>query len=543
MLPTTAALGMFPTKAPPGLSSAILAQVSEVASTLGIVALEPWQNRLVEALLTGKDALVVSPSSSKTRAAYQICAQILSQPTVVVGARPAIRREQHDRLLMRRMRAVLVDSSIQGEERIQAIKTVSQGGPMVLQTTPDSLRRKDLLQALAKSGVARVVIEEAHGIAGSGHEQRISYRSLRERLQQLGNPPVLAEVPVAVQTVRAEVSAALALRTPAVVTTPAIREYVTLVAEPTSARDRLQSLQRQLSELRRPGLVLCPSPADVELVFERLSELRVPAHRFHEAMSAGTRGAELLNFMVPGRRTVMVATSAFWRTNGVRQPNEGEEEGAPSRLGLTLEKRDLRFVVHLLPPTSLEQYVREVELLARDGNPGKAILLFSSAPDDGSISDTAQPHSAGLTALGKALAAHAGDKEVFQDALAGEAHLDLETVAALVAILEEAILVSEQGGWIRPLVDGRELQARIRELAALLDGQQERARERSLAVQSYATSSECRRVLIARYFGDHEEACGRCDNCMRGRARSSSQLEPGDKGVSPPQPSPAGTPS
>ena len=204
--------------------------------------------------------------------------------------------------------------------------------------------------------------------------------------------------------------------------------------------------------------------------------------------------------MKPGRRTVMVATSAF---------------------GLGIDKPDIRYVVHQQSPASLEQYVQEAGRAGRDGAKANCILLHDSS--DRTVHEALLSRSRlrpdQLYKLGSALAAWAAEgRTPTIDALALSADLGERPTNALLATLEEAGLVKiSEDFLVRATCAPAEVEEKVRSLAGQFANMRTQDSRRLDAVADYAQDGGCRAVYLRSYFGeDGGKACGLCDVC-RGR--------------------------
>ncbi len=493
-------------------------EVDAAATRFGITELRSEQRQVIRALVEGRDALVVLPAGIGKSTAVLIAAQLLRQPVVVVSPLVSLLRAEHDRLLQRRIACVRVDPSIHGAERRHALTRIGEGGSLVVLTTPDGLADDELIGALSRPGVALVAVEEAHAVSEWAHQFRPAAARLGEQLWRLGAPPIAALTSTATTETRHDIADRLGLRSPAVFESAPHRENVALDVIEARGEVRQRALVSLVMRLRRPGIIYCATPRDVEAVYGALRALRIPAHRYHGEMQAGERGGEQLNFMVPGRRTVMVATSGYTPTTGIAGLGEiGRLDLTPAGFGLGVQKRDVRFVIHYQAPASLEQYVREIGLAGRDGEPATCVLFHESS--DRSRSETLlsriRVRARHVISLAESLENYAHERRpATVEALAlaaGQSHGNAELLSAVLA---DAGLVTLSAGWVRPSVPGPVLLEKARRLASRLSTLERQDARRLDAVAEYAASRKCRSLFLSRYFGVlGQQPCGRCGVC------------------------------
>ncbi len=538
-------LAVRPTLARAPFTQEMWPRVDAAAARLGIDKLTSEQRRAIRAILEGRDAVVSFPAGAGKTSTALIAALIHGQPVVLVSPLVSLGRELCDRLLTRRVPVIRVDPSIHGEERKRALARIGAPGALIVITTPDSLASDDLVHALARSGIAFVAVDDAHAASEWAHEYRPAHAGLGRALARLGSPQIAALCAPSTAAVRHDVAARLGLRAPVVIDGAPLRDNVALDTLEARGEVRQRALVSLVMRLRRPGIIYCATPRDVDAVYNALRALRVPAHRYHGEMPAGERGGELLGFVLPGRRTVMVATSAFAPTTGIAGLGElGRLDLAPSGFGLGLEKRDVRFVIHYQAPASLEQYLREIGAAGRDGEPATCTLMYD--PGDRSRNDAllsqTRIRAAHAVELAKALESYAIDgRAATLEALALAARQSHKNAELLCAVLADAGLVRLASGWARAAVPAPELLDRARRLAAALDTLQREDARRLDAVATYARSGGCRSLHLGRYLGMTDSAeCGRCSACD-GSAFDGRRLAAPDIDVVPQRREPART--
>jgi ATP-dependent DNA helicase RecQ len=494
---------------PPDVAVDVPDSTRAAAERLGIRQLYPEQARSVAASLAGQDVLVVQPTGFGKSACYQVPSMVLARPVVLVSPLLALIRDQHEKLLARRIPVERIDGTIRGVARREALQRVASGGSLLVMTTPETLAGNELGEALGTAGVSLAAVDEAHCISEWGHDFRPAYLRLGERLRELGAPPVLALTATATQSVRDDIVKHLGMRDPEVVASSPHRANLAFEVMEISGADRLRAMARFVKRLHRPGIVYCATTKAVDDLYGALRLLRIPVHHYHGRMSAKDRNAEQELYMRPGRRTIMVATTAF---------------------GLGIDKPDIRYIVHYQAPASLEQYVQEAGRAGRDGRRADCVLLYD--PKDREIHEALLQGSRvrpdQLYRIAAALAAWAGEGRVPQpDALALAAQLGERVAQALLAVLEEAGLVTLDDDGVHITTAPAEFQEQARSLAGRFLTLRTQDGRRLDRLAEYVHAKECRAVFLRRYFGEEAgEPCGLCDICRGAPQRPSTFWQP-----------------
>ena len=462
--------------------------VRAAALRLGIQRLHPEQKRVLDEVLAGHDVLMVLPTGFGKSACYQIPSMILPKPVLVISPLLALMRDQSEKLTQLDVPCVRLDGTVRGRERAAALARVAAGGPLLVLTTPESLFNDEVVGALQRSGVSLAAVDEAHCISEWGYDFRPAYIQLGERIRLLGRPPVLALTATATGKVRDAIQRFLGMENAVVVSSSPHRSNLAFDVLRCGDGARLRALLRLAFRVRRPGIIYCSTTREVDELYAVLQRFGVPSHRYHGKMSASERRKNQDGFMRRGRRTVMVATSAF---------------------GLGIDKPDIRYVLHFHAPGSLEQYVQEAGRAGRDGRRANCILLY--APEDRKIHEALLSKSRvrpeQLYKLGRALAAWAGEEKTPSvSALALSANLGTRTTGALLALLEEATLVRFDQDAVYVTVPADQIEEESRQLASQFETLRTQDARRLEAVADYADESSCRAAFLAAYFGEEVAA-------------------------------------
>ena len=513
------------------LSDQTWAEAQALAQRLGAGTLSGLQKRIIGASLEGRNVVASLAAGQGKSTCAAIVAQLCGGVAVVLSPSPRLTREQQQRLEHRRVPALRLDPNAPEANQVKLCGELGRGEPAVLFTTPAALASCPTVRdALRDRGVTLCVVEEAQTLAESSHSVSPSLTAWRRLLVDLGRPTVLALLAPASFTSRRQVTECLELGAPVVIETDPIRENVSVEVHRLSGDARKRAFSSLVQELRRPGLVLATTAREVEEIHALLAAARVPAHRYHADLSPSERLGEQLNFMLPGRKTVMVAQSAFAPGTGIAGiDDERLLDGAPRGFGFGLDKRDLRFLVHWGAPASAEQCAREIGAIGRDGDEARAIVYC----DEGDTSRNGAlllrhrlhpPHAAAL--------ADALDGQVFEtrktnfEALALETGLSLATVESWCCVFESAGLLRVTAGWLETLTSPREIMECATEISARLWQLQREDERRLNSMRDVLLDPGCHRAALSRVLGARSTACGRCPPCLSGAGAPASRRAP-----------------
>jgi ATP-dependent DNA helicase RecQ len=478
----------------------------------------PGQERIIAALLAGRDALAVLPTGGGKSLVYQLTSQHLDGVTIVVSPLLALMKDQIEAVDEIGVRASLVNSTLTEREAEDELDDVRAGSAHLLYVTPERFDDEEFMDELRRARVALFVVDEAHCVSEWGHSFRPSYLTLRQAHERLGRPPLLALTATATPWIRREIIERLGLRRPDVVVEGADRPnlFYEVRRVETEAADRgaLQALlagddpesagydealaARLQAAMQGSGIIYTATTRAAEETAEWLQGWGVSADFYHGRRKKADRERVQDGFM-DGSIRVIACTNAF---------------------GMGVDKPDVRFVAHHAVSESLDTYWQEVGRAGRDRAPAEAILFYR--PQDLGVrrfQASGRVDRAALDQVARGLRAAAG-AEVDPRAIAEELHLSRTRVATALHRLQEVDIAIVRDDGMATAAAGVEdldedaLDAAI-DHAALAEEQRESFdRSRVEMMRAYAEQDGCRRAFVLGYFGEeYDPPCGNCDWC------------------------------
>ena len=322
----------------------------------GYDAFRPKQEAIVRDILAGRDVCVVMPTGGGKSLCYQLPAARQSDKTaIVVSPLIALMQDQVAQLKRMGISAGVLNSSQNWNEQRETERRAESGHYRLLYLSPERLAKKEIIQWLKKLPISFFVIDEAHCISEWGHEFRPDYRELKLLKREFPNQPIAAFTASATQRVRHDIIDQLKLKDPGKFIASFHRSnlnYQVLECDNFTQTDRLLTILKKHEG--HPVIVYSPTIKRVGTTVAMLEEEGVAAIGYHAKMEAAERQENQERWM-SDEVNVLVGTIAF---------------------GLGINKPDVRAVVHLALPKSLEQYYQEAGRAGRDGNRSDCVVLW-----------------------------------------------------------------------------------------------------------------------------------------------------------------------
>lgn len=313
------------------------------------------QEDIIRSVAAGNDTLGLMPTGGGKSITYQVYSLSVEGICLVVTPLIALMKDQVENLTKRGIKAVAIYSGMTQEEINVALNNAAWGNYKFLYLSPERIATERFKDRLKQMNVNLIAVDEAHCISQWGYDFRPSYMRIAELRQLLPDVRVMALTATATPRVIDDIQAKLQFPKPCVLRKSFIRDN--LAYKVRIEEDKLGYLTRTLQRATGCGVVYVRSRKKAREIAEMLVKAGVSANFYHAGLSAEARSKrqdEWLN----NRTRVIVATNAF---------------------GMGIDKPDVRFVVHIDAPDSLEAYYQEAGRAGRDGKNAAAVLLFNKS--------------------------------------------------------------------------------------------------------------------------------------------------------------------
>jgi ATP-dependent DNA helicase RecQ len=478
----------------------------------GFNSFREGQADVIQAVLDGRDAIVVMPTGGGKSLCYQLPAILGRTTTLVISPLIALMKDQVDSLEAREIPATFINSSIPQAEVSARLREVARGSYRLVYIAPERFRSPRFVDSLRQLQVGLFAVDEAHCVSEWGHDFRPDYLRLRQAAEAIGRPQMLALTATATPAVRAEIQAQLGLREPATFVAGFDRPNLALrVIACRTERERIEQACNIAREAVGAGIIYASTRKGVDSIASDLQSSGLKVAAYHAGLDDATRRRGQDSVMGDELKAI-VATNAF---------------------GMGIDKPDLRFVTHYNLPGSVEAYYQEVGRAGRDGLPSTCTLLFNYVDTrlrnffiDSGFPQPELVKSVYKRALELCNAPGSGG-ECSARSLSLEFGQSAKAAEAALALLEKAGHIERRPA-VRPIdrVSIDALRINWRELERRISWERQKLR----TVVDYGYHRACLRQFLLRYFGDRKriEYC-QCSNCrpmtMAGRSIGPAELK------------------
>ncbi len=476
----------------------------------GFTAFRPLQAAIIQSVCDGKDTLGLMPTGGGKSITFQVPAMAMSGICLVVTPLIALMRDQVERLKQIGIAATAVHSELSREEIVSELNKCIARKYKFLYLSPERLENTLFLEKLQAVHVCLLVVDESHCISQWGYDFRPAYLRIASLRQRFPDVPVLALTATATPDVADDIQNRLLFRKKNVLQHSFFRPNLAYTIQPTE--NKRGSLLHLLNRIPGTAIVYTRNREQTQETALFLQRNDIVAESFHAGLKREEKIARQSRWKT-GACRVMVATNAF---------------------GMGIDKPDVRLVVHLDMPNSLEEYFQEAGRAGRDGEKAYAIALCSKTESHQLRKQLheAFPDKKQLKLVYEALgdyyhiAEGSGEGQTWDFQL--EAFCEAYSFSprqvhyALKLLVLSGYLIyqeEEKGAYkIRPQITFLTNRVNRRVLwipPAVYEERYERAQRRTQRVIDYISSRHiCRSQLLLNYFGEKETpTCGCCDIC------------------------------
>ncbi len=318
------------------------------------------QREIIESIGSGHDTLGLMPTGGGKSITFQVPALAQEGTCIVITPLIALMKDQVDHLLRRGIRAAAIYSGLTHEEIIVTLENCIFGNVRILYVSPERLSSELFQTKLRHMRVSFITVDEAHCISQWGYDFRPSYLEIAKIRKLVPDAPVLALTATATPAVVKDIQDKLTLkaeRTFNVFRMSFERTNLTYVVRHTT--DKRKELIHILSSVKGTAIVYARSRRRTKEFSEMLNEAGIPATFYHAGLDTTVKDERQQAWQHDQVR-VMVSTNAF---------------------GMGIDKPDVRLVIHIDCPDSIEAYFQEAGRAGRDGFKAYAVLLYNDADE------------------------------------------------------------------------------------------------------------------------------------------------------------------
>ena len=315
------------------------------------------QREIIESIGSGHDTLGLMPTGGGKSITFQVPALCQDGTCIVITPLIALMKDQVDHLRRRGIRAAAIYSGLTREEIVITLENCIFGDIRILYVSPERLA-SDLFQTkLRHMRVSFITVDEAHCISQWGYDFRPSYLQIAQIRKLVPNTPVLALTATATPAVVQDIQQKLSQKDTNFNVFRMSFERKNLAYVVRHAPDKREQLIHILESVKGSAIVYARSRRRTKEYAELLTEAGISATFYHAGLDSAVKDERQRGWQQDKVR-VMVATNAF---------------------GMGIDKPDVRLVIHIDCPDSIEAYFQEAGRAGRDGRKAYAVLLYNDA--------------------------------------------------------------------------------------------------------------------------------------------------------------------
>lgn len=314
----------------------------------------PLQMDIIQSVASGKDTLGLMPTGGGKSVTFQVFSLSKKGICIVITPLIALMKDQVENLLRKGIKALAIHSGMSQREIKITLDNAVWGDYKFLYISPERLNSEAFKERLAKMDVNLVAIDEAHCISQWGYDFRPSYMNIINIREILPAVTLLALTATATPKVAEDIQEKLGFSEKNILKVSFKRDNLNYMVRQTE--NKTGYLLKTLNKVAGSGIIYVRSRRATREIAEELRKNKISADYYHAGLNNHLRNRKQDDW-ISGRIRVIVATNAF---------------------GMGIDKPDVRFVIHVDAPDSLEAYFQEAGRAGRDGKRSAAVLLFNN---------------------------------------------------------------------------------------------------------------------------------------------------------------------
>ena len=318
----------------------------------GFSSFKPLQEDIITSILEGNDTLALLPTGGGKSLCYQLPALLMEGTALVISPLIALMEDQVKSLEDRGIKAMYFESHPKSLPLSQQIDNCIYGNYKVVYTSPERLTNDLFLQQISQAPLSLIAVDEAHCISEWGHDFRPAYRKINKIRSIFPSLPVLALTASATPKVVQDIQSELVFKEPKVFRQSFKRPN--LAYKIWKTEDKYNTAAQIVRHQKGSSIIYCNTRRQTEQLAYFFNQSGLSSDFFHGGLSADDKKKKLSDWQ-NGSIQHITATTAF---------------------GMGIDKADVRTLVHMQLPESIEHYYQETGRAGRDGKTANAYLLF-----------------------------------------------------------------------------------------------------------------------------------------------------------------------
>ena len=314
---------------------------------------KPQQEEIIQAVCNGRDAVALLPTGGGKSICFQIPAIAQDGICIVVSPLVALMRDQINQLKERGIKAISLTGGISFNDLRTLLDNATYGNYKFLYLSPERLQQEVVQNAIKLMNVNLIAIDEAHCISQWGNDFRPSYKNITILRKIHPLKPIIALTATATPEVLEDTISELKLEQPQIFKTSYARKN--LAYSVVKEEDKLYRIEQLLKHNTGSAIVYVRSRRAAVEISNQLNTLNITSAFYHGGLASEAKEKNM-SAWINGTISTMVSTNAF---------------------GMGIDHPNVRFVIHVQLPESLESYFQEAGRAGRDGNYSSAVLLYS----------------------------------------------------------------------------------------------------------------------------------------------------------------------